>query len=82
MNRRDILREMGRQGGQARAKRLSAMQRKKIASQGGRLRARSLQAARRIKQNFQYLDAVLELTGPPRVKRLSDFKAHLPGSHD
>lgn len=78
MNSRDYARALGRKGGRARARRLSAAQRKRIAALGGRLRARSFEAARRIAENFQYLNAIRELVGTPKVKRLRVFKARLP----
>ena len=57
---------MGRRGGRARAKRLSAERRRQIASLGGRARHRSRLVAQRIVDNLRYVAAVLELRGGPR----------------
>jgi len=71
---------MGRRGGRARARRLSAARRRQIASLGGRARHRSLVAARRIADNLRYAAAVLELRGgPPPVLRERTFTGRLPG---
>src|SRR3990167_9361306 len=53
-----VARLLGRRGGKARARSLSAKERKKIASQGGRSRALSHHALRRIEDNSRYLDAI------------------------
>ena len=82
MNTRDFARALGKKGGLARAKRLSFEERKKIASLGGQSRARSIQAARRIAENFQYLDTIIELTGKTKVTRHSNFKGQLPKKYD
>jgi general stress protein YciG len=63
MDVREMARMLGRRGGRARAKRLSAERRRQIASLGGQARHRSLQAARRILDNLRYAAAVLELRG-------------------
>ena len=77
-----MARMMGRRGGRARARRLSAERRRQIASLGGRARHRSLQAARRIVDNLRYAAAVLELRGgAPRVLRMKTFRGRLPGLH-
>jgi hypothetical protein len=71
---------MGRRGGQARARRLSAERRREIASLGGRARSSSLVAARRILENLDYAAAVVELRGgPARVVRMKSFSGRLPG---
>lgn len=75
-----MARRLGRRGGRARAKRLSAEQRRKIASMGGRARGLSLLAARRIADNLRYAEAVLELQGrAPKIVRLRTFTGRLPG---
>ena len=75
-----MARMMGRRGGRARARRLSAERRRQIASLGGQARHRSLQAARRIADNLAYAAAVLELRGgPPKVRRMKTFNGRLPG---
>jgi hypothetical protein len=77
---REMARVMGRRGGQARARRLSAERRRQIASLGGHARQRSLLAARRITDSLRYAAAVLELGGgPPEVLRMKSFTGRLPG---
>jgi hypothetical protein len=77
-----MARIMGRRGGRARARRLSAERRRQIASLGGQARHRSLQAAQRIVDNLRYAEAVLELRGvPPKVRRMKTFKGRLPGHY-
>jgi hypothetical protein len=63
-----IARALGRRGGLARARKLSAGRRKEIASQGGRSKALSRHASRRIRENFEYLERVnaLRKAAPPR----------------
>lgn len=71
---------LGRRGGRARAKRLSAIDRKRIASLGGHARRRSLQAARRIAENLRYAAVVEDLRRQrTTVKRLRAFTGRLPG---
>jgi hypothetical protein len=71
---------LGRRGGQARARRLSAEQRRRIAALGGVARRSSFEVARRIAANFAYLAAVDELGGRrPDAARLSTCKGPLPG---
>ena len=71
---------LGRRGGHARAQRLPAEARRRIASLGGEARSHSLEAARRVDDNFRYADAVLELRGgSPEVTRMRTFKGPLPG---
>jgi len=80
MKLQEMARLMGRRGGKARARRLSAERRRQIASLGGQARHRSLQAARRIDENVAYAAAVLELRGgPPKVRRMKMFGGRLPG---
>jgi hypothetical protein len=55
MELRSIARALGRRGGLARARKLSASRRREIASQGGRSKALSREASRRIRENFEYL---------------------------
>jgi hypothetical protein len=75
-----IARALGRRGGQARARRLSAEEKQRIAAQGGRARRSSLLAARRIIENLRYARAVEELRGAPRpVLREPVFAGRLPG---
>lgn len=75
-----MARALGRRGGRARAERLSAEARRRIASLGGRSRSRSLQAARRVAENLAYAAAILELRGgPAEVTRMKTFPGPLPG---
>ena len=77
---RDTAKALGRRGGLARARRLSAERRRQIASLGGTSRARSLQAARRIDENFRYVAALRELRGASSaVTRVATFEGPLPG---
>ena len=80
MNARDIAKVLGRRGGRARASRLPAAERKRIASIGARARANSLQAAQRIADSLRYADAVTELRGgAPAVARMRTFQGPIPG---
>lgn len=82
MDARDFARVLGRRGGRARAQRLSAAERKRIASLGAQARASSLQAARRITDCLRYADAVTELRGgAPEVTRMRAFDGPIPGSY-
>lgn len=77
-----MARAMGRRGGRARARRLSAQRRREIASLGGQARHRSLLVARRIADNFRYVDATLELRGgAPEIIRMKTFNGRLPGHY-
>ncbi len=75
-----MARRLGRRGGRARAKRLSAERRRHIASLGGQARRRSLLVARRIADNLRYAAAVFELRGRvPKLVRMKAFTGRLPG---
>ena len=77
---RTMAQALGRRGGQARARRLSSADRRRIAALGGEARRRSLEIARRITDNFDYLRATEALRGPePPVTRVSTCKGPLPG---
>lgn len=77
-----IAKSLGRLGGLARAKRLSADHKKKIAALGGQARAKSLQFQRRVEENFNYLAAVQELQGKSvPVKRVKTWQRRLPGHY-
>ena len=79
-NARAIATAMGRRGGQARARRLSPDQRRRIAALGGAARRASLEVAQRIIDNFSYLTAVQALGGRRRnPARVSTCKGPLPG---
>lgn len=79
VNTRDMARLLGRRGGRARARNLTAEQRRQIAALGGAARRRSLDLARRHADNFTYAAVVLELQPPPRVQRMRTFNGPLPG---
>ena len=81
MNTRQYAQALGRRGGLARAKRLSAEQRKKIASMGGQSKALSAKAVQRIEINFIYLKAVKELSKTPRPESVSCVEHSLPGTY-
>lgn len=69
---------LGRRGGLARAKSLSAAQRKKIASLGGQIKALSAKAAQRIETNLMYSKVVQELGKIPKPKSISRVNHPLP----
>jgi hypothetical protein len=72
--------KLGRRGGQARARRLTAAERSRVASLGGRARCQSLEAARRLAENFAYAAAVDELgRRDSAVTKLTQFRGRLPG---
>jgi hypothetical protein len=80
MNASEAARALGRKGGRARGERLSAAERKRIASLGGKARLQSLRAAGRIADNFRYAAALGALGGRPTpVRRLTTFAGRLPG---
>lgn len=75
-----IAKLLGSRGGQARARRLPAAERRRIAAMGGNARRRSMQVARDLLDNLKYADIVLELQGgPPAVRRMKTFEGPLPG---
>jgi len=80
MNSRQITRALGRRGGRMRAMRLSAKDRRRIASLGGKARSASLQASRRISENLRYAALLQDLRGQSTdVRRLRAFEGPLPG---
>jgi hypothetical protein len=82
MDGREMARSMGRRGGRARARRLSAERRRQIASLGGQARRLSFLVARRITENLRYAVAVQDLRGgPPEVLRMKSFGGRLPGHY-
>ena len=81
MSIQSFAKALGRKGGLARAKRLSAEKRKSIASLGGRARSESFEIARRIKENFRYVSAVQALAGVPKVRSLKTARNQLPGTY-
>jgi hypothetical protein len=79
VNTRDMARALGRRGGRARARNLTADARRRIAALGGAARRRSIELAQRHHDNFTYAAIVLELQPPPRVARMRTFDGPLPG---
>lgn len=82
MNARQIAKALGRKGGLARAKKLSAEQRRKIASKGGMVKALSAKANDRIESNFRFAESLKILRPPPKVKSVSQIKGPLPTLYD
>jgi hypothetical protein len=80
MTASQIARILGRKGGRARASRLPAAERARIAAQGGRARAESLRASRRILENLRYADATRELSSPVPIRRERTCSHPLPGA--
>lgn len=63
-----------------RALRLSARQRRRIASLGGKARSTSLRAARRVAANLEYAAVLRDLRGRSTdVTRMRAFEGPLPG---
>lgn len=80
MNTSAMARALGRRGGRARGQRLSAAEKRRIASMGGHARLLSLQAARRIADNLRYAAVVGNLRGrPTTVTHVRTFAGPLPG---
>ncbi len=80
MNASEMARTLGSRGGRARSARLSAAEKKRIASLGGEARMRSLRAARRILENLRYAAVMVELAGrSTSVRRQAEFAGSLPG---
>lgn len=80
MNASEMARALGSRGGRARSARLSAVEKKRIASLGGDARRRSLRAARRIVENLRYAAVLRELGDrETSVRRESEFAGPLPG---
>ena len=80
MGTREMARALGQRGGRARAKRLSADERRRIAALGGQARHRTRQVAQRVEENLRYAAAVVELQGKgPKVTRMKTFTGPLPG---
>lgn len=80
MNTRQMAKALGRRGGRMRALRLSARERRRIASVGGKARAASLQASQRIAANLRYAALLEDLRGRATdVKRIWAFPGPLPG---
>lgn len=75
----NIAKRLGRRGGRARAKKLSALERKRIAAQGGEARAESYRAKRIIEENFRYLEFIEQFLPKPKITRVSEVSHPLPG---
>jgi len=80
MTAAQIARALGRKGGLARARRLPAAERARIAAQGGRARAESLRAARRILDNLRYAAVAMQLRPAPPIVRQRTCAHPLPGA--
>jgi hypothetical protein len=78
MDRSALARELGRLGGETRARRLGPSDRSRIAALGGRAKHLSRVAEQRIVENLRYLRAVLELRPAPPVKRRRTCAHPLP----
>ena len=79
----NMARALGKRGGRARAARLPAAEKKRIASMGGRARLESLRAARRIADNFRYAAAARELRAVrPVVRRLASCRGPVAGIYE
>jgi hypothetical protein len=79
MTPREMARALGRRGGRARSRRLSAAEKARIASLGGHARRETRLAARRIVENLRYARTIDELRGQVSVRRLSECAGTLPG---
>lgn len=80
MNASEMARALGSRGGRARSARLSATEKKRIASLGGEARMRSLRATRRIVENLRYAAVMGELgRRATTVRRQAEFAGRLPG---
>lgn len=79
MNAQTMARALGSRGGRARARNLTAEERRRIAALGGAARRRSLEAARRVAANSVYAEIVRELRPRPTVERMKSFSGRLPG---
>lgn len=80
MSARRAAQHLGRLGGIARARRLSGIHKRAIASLGGQARRQSKQYARRIAENLQYSAAVEALRRPPKVISTHRSAAPLPNA--
>jgi hypothetical protein len=79
MTTREMAQAMGRRGGRARAARLPAAERKRIAMLGAAARRASLEMARRIESNFGHAAMIAELRGRAPIVRTRSFDGRLPG---
>lgn len=79
MNINQIAKALGRKGGLARAKKLSAEQRRKISTRGGQIKAISAKAEQRILDNLLWLETLRELRKVNPVKSVSRVRNKLPG---
>ncbi len=79
MNTREMAKKLGRKGGLARAKNLSAERRRSIASRGGQIKSLSYKANDRIESNFRFSESLKLLRPCPKVKSVSRVNYALPG---
>lgn len=82
MNYQDMAKVLGRRGGLKRAQNLSSTEKARIARMGAKARVASLKAAKRVETNFKYLEAILQLNPPPKVKSVKTINRKLPSLHD
>ncbi len=76
----DVAKALGALGGLARARRLSAADRRRIARLGGHARRRSMEVGQRIIDTVAYATAADDLRRPAqRIVRVSTCKGPLPG---
>jgi len=80
MNAIEMARTLGARGGLARRRRLSAEDRRRIASLGGHARRQFLDVAGRIIETLRYARAVDQLRDTPRVVRVRSCRGPCPGS--
>ena len=79
MNHKNIAKILGKRGGLARAKNLSAEKRKAIAKAGAKARMESLKLAKRIEVNFRYLEMLRAFKPVEKSKSVKTTKSKLPG---
>ncbi|MGQ0734490.1 MAG: hypothetical protein ACT4QD_12645 [Acidobacteriota bacterium] len=80
MNTREIARVLGRRGGRARAARLSAEERRRIASLGGQARRRSIGAKQRVLVNLRHARMIVSMRGgAERITRMKRCSGPIPG---
>ena len=74
-----MARESARKSGEARVKRLSTSERRRVAALDRRARELSFHAARRVAENFRYVEVMDALQPRPKVIRLRSFSGALLG---
>jgi hypothetical protein len=80
VNPRNLAQLLGRRGGRARARRLTAEERRRIASSGGHARRESLEAAMRIAATLRHAQMVAQLQQRSgAIARVKRCRGPLPG---